>query len=497
MKRIDVVLPSILLATLLAGGCVEKSQELSSAEREQLSEFVKSERPDPEHELDINFENKIELIGYDIEPDTWTEGEAITVTWHWHAKQALEEGWMLFTHLADASGNNRLNSDGDSVIRRLYQPGRWKAGEYVLDRQTITLPEDWNSPRATFYVGVWNGPHRLQVTEGPNDGENRARPLVVDVEQSGPAEGEAPQPAIPSLRATKTDADITIDGELDEEAWSQTPATGRFVNTMNGGATEPRTTAKVLWDDEHLYVAFEVADTWLASEFDERDAHLWEKDAVELMIDPDGDGEGYFELQVSPKGVLFDTRYESRRQPQPFGHVDWNPAVEANVKARGDVNDDEADQGYVVEMAIPWSAFEVDGEGGDAPTPSSTWRVNFFVVDAQEQGQRAAAWSAPRTGDFHVLDRFGRLVFADSATAAVAPRPAEAPQVNLPPNVLERLRDRAARGGGQQLREAARPTTPRPGEMMPERPAVMQPAAMGTTAMTAPTAMGGTAGDDE
>ncbi|HBQ13874.1 MAG TPA: hypothetical protein DEF51_22975, partial [Myxococcales bacterium] len=77
-----------------------------------------------------------------------------------------------------------------------------------------------------------------------------------------------------------------------------------------------------------------------------RDAHLWEQDAVEIMVDPDGDGRNYFELQVSPTGQVFDTRYDTRRQPQPFGHMDWNAEVRAAVHVEGTANDDEADEGY-------------------------------------------------------------------------------------------------------------------------------------------------------
>ncbi len=35
------------------------------------------------------------------------------------------------------------------------------------------------------------------------------------------------------------------------------------------------------------------------------------------------------------------------------------------------------------------------------PPEGSTWRVNFYVMDSREEGQRAAGWSAPRVGDFH------------------------------------------------------------------------------------------------
>ncbi len=486
---------AVLGAGAIAVGCVEKSQELSSAEREQLAEYVGTERPDPEHELSIQFENKVELIGYDVEPDRWTPGQPITVTWYWSSKSPLEEGWLLFTHIADASGNNRLNSDGESVVRRLYQPGRWKAGEFVRDQQRIVLPEDWSSPRATFYLGVWNGPHRLQVTEGPNDGENRARALTIDVAATEAA--EAPQPAVPTLRATKLAGPLNVDGRLDEEAWQRTPATPRFVHTMNGGAAEPNATAKVLWDDQSLYLAFEVQDDFLKTEFENRDDHLWEQDAVEVMIDPNGDGRGYFEMQVSPTGVVFDTRYDTRREPQPFGHVDWNSDLRAGVQRRGTPNDDEADEGYTVEVAIPWSAFAAGEPATTKPNANDVWRVNLFVMDAREDGQRAVAWSPPRVGDFHVLDRFGRVVFFDPATpqqpGAAVPTQAQ-PRLQLPPGVMNQLREQV--GNARDVRAADRPDPrdrPRPGEPVPTRddpnPAAMATPMTSTTMAATP--MGG------
>ena len=485
------------IAATLAFGCVERSQELSEAEREQLSQFVSTDRPSPGHELDVQFENKVALIGYDIEPATWTPGQPGTVTWYWHAKRPLEEGWNLFTHVADATDNNRLNSDGDSVVRRLYQPGRWKAGEFIKDEQQITLPEDWNSPRATLYVGVWNGPHRLQVTQGPNDGDNRARAVSIPVNAS--ATPEPAEPALPTVRATKTTEAINVDGQLNEAAWQSAMTTPRLVDTMTGGAAAPPATVKLLWDDQNLYFAFEVEDDFLKSDFDERDDHLWEQDTVEVMVDPEGDGRNYFEMQVSPMGVVFDTRYDTRRQPQPFGHVDWNSNLRAGVSRRGTPNDDDEDQGYTVEAAIPWAAFAAGEPPAQKPEAGATWRMNFFVMDSREEGQRAVGWSPPRVGDFHTLNRFGRVVFFDPASPAAAQGAQGAtqgqplqPRLALPPAAVDRLRQQVGVKREVQRRDLERP---QPGEPVgtPENPnpaAMAAPTAMTPTTMTAtPTTM--------
>jgi hypothetical protein len=461
-----------LSALAVLGGCVEREPELSPADRERLREYVGNEAPNPEHDLDVQFANGVRLLGYDVEPDQATPGQPVTITWYWHAAEDLDDGWQMFTHVADGEGENRLNQDGVGVVREIYQPERWEAGQYIRDVQEVTLPADWNSDRAVFYLGLWKGPHRLTIESGPNDGENRVRALSLPVSGSPSARaGEgaegaerAPVRPPPSVRASYAEGTITIDGETDEAAWQSAGRTRSFVNTLNGSAAEPRTHARVMWDDEHLYVAFDVHDDFVRNTHDERDAHLWEQDAVEIMVDPDGDGRNYFEMQVSPTGEVFDTRYDTRRQPQPFGHVDWNGGLEAAVSVRGTANDDGEDQGYTAEIAIPWSAFDAGEPAASRPEAGATWRMNLYVMDSRPGGaaQRSAGWSPTHERDFHVPTRFGRVTFepqrqaaaADEGEAEPARRIAPVTDVRVNPAAVRALR--RSRALGQVGRATAR-----------------------------------------
>lgn len=398
------------LALSLAAGCVEKQKHSSKVDRELQKTIVLTAPPAPQHALDIAFGDKVRLLGYDLSTPNVREGEPFTVTWYWHVQKPLDEGFRIFTHLMDGEKKSRLNLDGARVLREAYPESQWKAGQYLRDVQEVTVPKGWSSKEATFCLGFWRERTRLPVTKGPSDGENRALALTVEV---GGAEAQA---AVPRLVARRATGAIKLDGKLDERDWAQTETSSKFVNTMTGAPAAFAATVRVLYDAEHLYLGYTVQDDYLKSTFEKDDDHLWEQDVVEVMIDPDGDEKNYFEAQVAPTGRVFDTRYDSRRSPRPFGDVAWSSQMTAAVALRGKVNDDEDDEGYDVELAIPWRAFAAGGGSGEPPKAMTTWRMNFFVMDAREKGMRAAGWSPPFVGDFHTLGRFGRVVFPLSAT---------------------------------------------------------------------------------
>jgi hypothetical protein len=210
---------------------------------------------------------------------------------------------------------------------------------------------------------------------------------------------------------------------LDEAAWSRAAKTGAFVHAGDGSDAAGLPiggSARIFWDETHLYVAFEVRDAALRGGFpaDAVDPHLWERDTVEVMIDPDGDGDGrdYYELQIGPQGLVFDSRFDDYNRPRggpsgPFGHQDWSSKVERGVKLLGTLDDDsDVDEGYVVEARIPWAVFEKAQHS--PPRIGDTWRMNLYAM--QDNG--GVAWSPILgEGNFHRASRFGRVRFVSGA----------------------------------------------------------------------------------
>jgi len=407
----------------LIGGCVER-RELTAEERQEIARFVSETPPSPAQELRANLEGRVELLGYDVSQTPLVKGTPATVTFYWKVNQTLDKGWKLFTHIDDGrSGDVRMNLDGEGPVRRLHPPSRWKAGQYIRDEQPVTIPEDWPTNEAVFYVGLWNGPHRLEVESGPSDGDDRVR--VVKVPVIEPSTGtDVPRLPVPELAVPKAKGSIAIDGDLTDDAWKTAAETRAFVNTLDGSAASFTAKAKLTWDDEHLYVAFQVEDTSVTGaipgEADTpeaevaRDRHLWEGDVVEIMLDPGLDSRDYYEVQVSPTGHVFDTRYDRRRVPRPFGNLDWSSKIRTQTRIDGTPDDDQPDEGYQVELALPFAALTPGSSPGEAPEVGERWRINFYVMNRFGDGQTAAGWSPTRVSDFHMPLRFGVVTFADA-----------------------------------------------------------------------------------
>jgi len=197
---------------------------------------------------------------------------------------------------------------------------------------------------------------------------------------------------------------------------------------------------KLLWDEQNLYLGFDVKDPDIVSGFDkkQKDPHLWTKDTVEIMVDPDGDGDNkdYYEIQVNPEGLVFDSQFDDYNSPKkdpdgPFGHQEWEAKLKSGIVVNGTLDKPgDKDEGYVVELAIPWKSF---GKAKAAPPKiGDIWRMNFYAM----QENNGVAWSAILgQGNFHRASRFGRVMFADKDFVPPVPfgAPGAAPMLLAPP----------------------------------------------------------------
>jgi hypothetical protein len=403
-------------------GCVTEQQP-SSEPPEDVSKFIIDKLPENITPLNVNFDDKIVLAGVEVEPGTSVPaGKRVKLTMYWRVDKALDApDWKLFTHVIDGSGDRLMNIDNVGPLRHIkrngqtWPPSSWVPGKIYVDTQTFTMPRKVKGDKVQVTTGIWRGKERLPVRSGSTLSDNRA--LVVTLETTSAADAKTtrvPRVEVPLLAKG---AAMRIDGKLDEAAWATATDTGAFINVSTGEPapdSKIQGSAKALWDDKWLYLAFDVKDEDVVGGFDQKqtDPHLWTKDCVEIMVDPDGNGDNkdYYEIQINPQNLVFDSQFDEYNKPKtdpdgPFGHQEWSAKLESAVQIKGTLdNSSDKDEGYVVELRIPWKSFDKAKEV--PPKPGASWRLNLYAM----QNNDGVAWSPILDqGNFHKASRFGRM----------------------------------------------------------------------------------------
>lgn len=438
--------------------CVESSGRKRGEAHGKLASYVTESPPEVAHRLDYMFDGKIRLFGYRLDPEgPVLPGQSVKLTLYWQAMERIEPGFLLFTHLGNARGVRYASGNFDNIgpLRELTNgmqalpPGDWIRGKVYVDEQPLIIPAEADG-EVQITTGIWRGDVRKPITTGAGDPESRALVAKLKVGAASdavPAKAKDTRPDLPILRVDKLPREVPppkIDGKLDDEAWKRAARTAAFVDVATG---RPNTsfpvdaTARVTWDDKKVFFAFEVTDKKLLggltpAEVKMVDPHVWEKECVEIMIDPDGDGDNldYYEIQVSTQNAAFDSQFDGYNLPRggsngPFGHEEWSSMRESAVSVSGTLDkDDDDDQGYTVELAIPWTS--LSKAQALPPRDGDVWRMNLYAM----KRNGGVSWSPILgEGNFHRASRFGRVAWTSLLPAAAPSASASVKSAPFPP----------------------------------------------------------------
>lgn len=213
----------------------------------------------------------------------------------------------------------------------------------------------------------------------------------------------------------KVSAPPVIDGRLDDAAWQSGPLVA-LVDAVTGKAARNKTSARMCWDDSNLYVSFRCDDTDIWGTFTKRDQKVYLEEVVEVFAAPQRNLKRYFEVNVSPLNVVFDSivydPVDGRLGSGTSGA--WNiEGVRTAVVVDGTLdNRADRDNGWTAEFAIPFAGLETH-----TPKPGERWRLNLYRIDLNPQPAEFLAWSPTYhvPAAFHIPERFGTVFFTNCA----------------------------------------------------------------------------------
>ena len=180
-----------------------------------------------------------------------------------------------------------------------------------------------------------------------------------------------------------------IDGLADDAAWQNAAWTDDFVDIegADAAASALRTRVRMLWDAEALYVFAELQEPAIQATLTEHDSVIFHDNDFELFIDPDADNHMYAELEINALGTVWDLLLS--RPYRDGGHAidNWDiRGLHTAVSLDGTANDaSDTDEGWSVEMAIPWSVLEEIADCQVPPVAGDRWHMNFSRVQYGSQ----------------------------------------------------------------------------------------------------------------
>jgi len=202
-------------------------------------------------------------------------------------------------------------------------------------------------------------------------------------------------------------AAVVIDGKLDDAAWKT--ASSLYLTPLGGHDPLVKTEVRIMWTPETLYIGFDCEEPGIneinVADYKRDDRDLWQNASVEIFLNPSMDREKYFHFTVDARGIISDAKVDVKGGfSRSKIDLIWNSEVQVKTSLEKDR--------WIAEIAIPVKELK-NGVVGNG----EMWVANFnrsrHLRNASESENQYMSWSPFLTGNFHDIQRFGRIRFVE------------------------------------------------------------------------------------
>ena len=215
----------------------------------------------------------------------------------------------------------------------------------------------------------------------------------------------------------KTAVKPALQAQWDVGAWQHVPALAIDHFHPRSSPHHPKTEAKLLYDDDNLYVIFRVFDRYVRAVCTIYQQQVCNDSCVEFFVQPD-EAQGYFNFEVNCIGTLLLYYIEDpTRTTDGFAAYTRIPAsliqpMTIASSLSGPIDPEiSTPTGWTVEYNVPFAVFRA--YIGDFSIQGETaWRGNFYKCGDRTSHPHWASWSPIGNElNFHQPACFGELVF--------------------------------------------------------------------------------------
>jgi len=230
-----------------------------------------------------------------------------------------------------------------------------------------------------------------------------------------------------------------LDGRLDKLPWTEAAWTDDFVDIQGDVQPKPRfrTRAKMMWNDEYLFIGAELEEPHIWAYETEHDSVIFHDNDFEVFIDPSGSNQPYAEFEMNARNTTWDLLLiKAYRDGGPAVNGWEIKGLRTAVHLDGTLNDpSDTDRGWSVEIAMPWHSLGEIAGRKSPPGEGDQWRINFSrvewhtnVVDGKYvkvpgKPEDNWVWSPQGAIDMHRPYMWGYMQFTEAPFGQGAVRP--------------------------------------------------------------------------
>ena len=109
--------------------------------------------------LDVQFDEKICLLGYQMKPESVGPGDAVTLTLYWQTLAPLERDLTVFVQLAPGDPQQRVAGLDEYLGSSRYPTSVWQTGDVIRQVHELRLPDRALAPAVYWFtVGLYGEP---------------------------------------------------------------------------------------------------------------------------------------------------------------------------------------------------------------------------------------------------------------------------------------------------------------------------------------------------
>ncbi|WP_304517005.1 DUF5916 domain-containing protein [Cecembia rubra] len=207
----------------------------------------------------------------------------------------------------------------------------------------------------------------------------------------------------PALIAEKVNAEIKLDGILDEEVWQSNEWAKDFTQFFPSDTSlaKAQTKVRIVYNDKFIYIAAVMynlgpRDKYVSTSL-RRDFRGEQNDGVSFVFDTFNDNTNAYQFGINPYGVQRESLIANGGMQQSDLNLAWDNKWYSAAKIYEDH--------WIVEAAIPFSTLRFnDG--------SNNWNVNFYRIDSK-YNERSTWTPIPRNFSVIALAFSRKLIFTE------------------------------------------------------------------------------------